>query len=147
MSQVITLRLPDAAAEQVRRIAKNDRRSVSDVGARIVEEWLRQDQFAHIEFRSFNGERHACIKERLQVWQVILVAKGCGMDVQQTAQHLLLKPEQVQAALNYYAAYPAEIDQALEENRLGYERLRQRLPGLERITLPPASPQEEEGTR
>ena len=81
MSQVVTLRLPDTAAEEVRRIARNERRSVSDVGARMVEEWLRQNQFAHIEFRAFNAERHACIKERLQVWQVILVAKGYGMDM------------------------------------------------------------------
>jgi hypothetical protein len=32
----------------------------------MSQEWLRQNRFAHIEFRSFNGERHACIKDRLQ---------------------------------------------------------------------------------
>ena len=144
MSQVVTLRLPDTTAEAVRRIARKEHRSVSDVGARIVEEWLRQNQFTHIEFRSFNGERHACIKDRLQVWQVIMIARGYDMDVEKTARHLVLKPEQVQAALHYYEAYPEEIDRALGENNVGYERLKQMLPGIGRMTLPPMSSQEED---
>ena len=136
MSQVITLRLPDASAEEVRQIARRERRSVSEVSAYFIEEGLRVRRFPPIEFRSFNGERHACIKDRLQVWQLIEVARGYGMDMEKTATHLVLKPEQVQSAFAYYAAYPEEIDQAIAENNVGYERLKQMLPGLERITLP-----------
>ena len=58
MSRVVTLRLPDEAVEAVRELARRERRSVNEIGTRIVEEWLRQQRFAHIEFRSFNGERH-----------------------------------------------------------------------------------------
>ncbi len=96
MSQVITMRLPDATADEVRRIAQRERRSLSDVSAWMIEEWVRQNQFAHIEFRSFHGERQACIKGRLQVWQTIQVAKAYSMDVAKTAAHLELQPEQVQ---------------------------------------------------
>src|SRR5437879_9365839 len=110
MSRVVTLRLPDEAVEAVRELARRERRSVNEIGTRIVEEWLRQQRFAHIEFRSFNGERHACVKDRLQVWQLVMVAKSYGMDVGQTAHHLLLRPDQVQAALAYYEAYTDEID-------------------------------------
>src|SRR4051794_34443697 len=84
MSQVITLRLPDGSAEAMRQIAQREKRSLNDIGVRIVEEWLRQNRFAHIEFRPFQGERHACVKDRLQVWQVILVARGYGMAVGET---------------------------------------------------------------
>src|SRR5579871_5350197 len=104
VSQVMTLRLPDDVAEEVRRIAQRERRSVSDVGARMVEEWVRQNRFAHIEFRSFNGERHACIKGRLQVWQVIEVAREYGMDPEKTAAHFGWPTWKAQAALNYYEA-------------------------------------------
>jgi hypothetical protein len=135
MSQVVTLRLPDGVAAAIREIAQREKRSVNEIGVRIVEEWLRQNRFAHIEFRSFQGERHACIKDRLQVWQVIMVAKGYGMDVEKTAGHLCLRPDQVQAAFNYYEAYPEEIDQALQENDAGYERLKERLPSLQRIPV------------
>jgi hypothetical protein len=135
MSQVVTLRLPDSAAEAIRQIAQRERRSVNEIGVRIVEEWLRQQRFPHIEFRSFQGERHACVKDRLQVWQVIIVARDYGMDVEKTAEHLLLRPEQVQSALNYYDAFPEEINQALQENDVGYELLKERLPSLQLIEV------------
>ena len=101
----------------------------------MVEEWLRQNRFALIEFRAFGGERHACIKGRLQVWQVIEVAQGYDMDVRKTTEHLELSPEQVESAFQYYHAYPAEVEQALDENKVGYERLKQMLPRMERITV------------
>ncbi|HZO91741.1 MAG TPA: hypothetical protein VFB38_25700 [Chthonomonadaceae bacterium] len=132
MSQVVTLRLPDETAEEIRRIAQRERRSLSDVGARMIEEWVRQNRFAYIEFRSFNGERHACLKGRLQVWQVIRVAQDYGMDVEKTAAHLSLSPEQVQAALNYYETYPEEIEAAIAENQaMTYEQIKRLLPNAQ----------------
>jgi hypothetical protein len=38
------------------------------------------NEFAHIEFRSFNGERHACIQGSLPVWQLIEVARNYDRD-------------------------------------------------------------------
>ncbi len=135
MSTTLTLRLPDKDAAEVRRIAQKERRSVSEVGARIVDEWLRQNRFPYIEFRSINGERVVCLKGRLEVWQVIMVAQQYENDVARTARHLDLQPEQVQATLDYAAAYPAEIESALAENREGFERLKRLLPQIERTSL------------
>lgn len=135
MSQALTLRLPDEDAEEVRRIARKERRSVSDVTARIVDEWLRINRFPQIEFRSVNGERVACLKGCLEVWQVIMVAQDHGGDVAKTAAHLNLRRDQVQAALNYHAAYPAEIDSALAENSQGFDRLKRLLPQIERTSI------------
>ena len=135
MSTTLTLRLPDEDAAEVRRIAQKERRSVSEIGARIVDEWLRQNRFPYIEFRSINGERVACLKGRLEVWQVIMVAQGYQNDVVRTARHLDLQPEQVQAAFDYAAAYPEEIDSALAENREGFERIKRLLPQIGRTSL------------
>ena len=93
---------------------------------------------SQIEFRSFQGERHACIKGRLQVWQAIQVAKTYAMDVVKTAEHLGLEPEQVQSALHYYETYPEEIDHRIAENEaIGFEQLKRLLPNarLSEITL------------
>ena len=137
MSQVVTVRVPEEIAEAMRRIAQKERRSLSDVGARMIEEWVRQSQFAHIEFRSFNGERHACVKERLQVWQVAMVARDYCMNVEKTAQHLGLTLEQTQAAFHYYEAYPNEIDIALAENdAMGYEQIKRLLPNAQLSVVP-----------
>ncbi|HLK56057.1 MAG TPA: hypothetical protein VKU00_05820 [Chthonomonadaceae bacterium] len=135
MSKTLTLRLPDEDAAEVRRIAQKERRSISEVGARIVDEWLRQNRWPHIEFRSINGERVACLKGRLEVWQVMMVARNYNNDVDRTAKHLDLRPDQVQAAFDYAAAYPVEIESALAENRGGLERLKQLLPQIVHTSL------------
>ena len=122
MSQPVTVRLPEPSWEELRQIARREHRSISEVGARFITEGLRESRFPYIEFRSFNGERHACIKGGLQVWQLMMAARDFGLDVDKIAYHLDLKPEQVKAGLHYYEVYPEEIDLALEENNPGYER-------------------------
>lgn len=136
MSQPVTVRLAEPSAEALRFLARKEHRSVSEVGARFIEEGIRQNRFPYIEFRSINGERHACIKGALQVWQVIMVARGYDMDAERVASHLCLRPEQVQAAINYYQSYTEEIGQALEENHIGEDRLRQMFPNLRVYTFP-----------
>ena len=135
MAQALTLRLPNENAEEVRRIARKERRSVNEVAARIVDEWLRQNRFPHLEFRTIGGERVACIKGRLEVWQVMMIARDYRNEVAGIAAHLQLRPEQVQAALDYASAYPEEIVSALAENDEGYERLKRLLPNIQRYTV------------
>jgi len=135
MSTALTVRLDDEDAAEVRRIAQRERRSVSEVGARIIDEWLRQNRFSLVEFRSINGERVACIKGRLEVWQVIMIAQQYENEISATAKHLDLRPEQVQSALDYAVAYPEEINAALAENSDGFERLKRFFPQIERTSL------------
>jgi hypothetical protein len=139
VSTVVTLRLPHATAERLKAHARRAGRSVSEVGARSIEEWLRQQELANIEFRSFGEERFACLTGSLPIWQVILVAQGYDLDPARTAAHFEWPVHRVQAALNYYGAYPAEIDQAIADNRaMTFERLRRILPGVERFSVPPS---------
>ena len=132
----VTVRLPAEAANELRLIARRERRSVSEIGGRFIEEGLRLLRFPYIEFRTFSGERQACLQGALQIWQLILVARGVGMDAEKVAGHLDLKREQVVSGFHYYEAYPEEIDQALEENDLGYKRLKEILPSLQLASMP-----------
>ena len=140
MSQTLTMRVPDENAEEVRRIATKERLSVSEVSAQILDEGLRQRKYPEIEFRDILGERTACVKGRIELWQLVMVARHHTEDrVAKTAAHLVLRPEQVQGALDYYAAYPDEIDAALAENdNMAYEEMKRRYPkqkiGLFEIT-------------
>jgi len=135
MSQVLSVRLADEAAEEVKRIARRERRSASEVTGRAVEEWLRMERFPLIEFRSLSGDRQACLKGRLPVWQVLLIGKAHAMDGDKTAKHLQLKVEQVRSAFDYYAAFGEEIDNLLEDNRQGPERLKRFFPNLDVFTV------------
>ena len=135
MAQALTLRVPDEAAAEIRRVAQRERRSISEVGARIVEEWIRQNRYSQIEFRSINGERIACIKGGLEVWQAVMVARRYD-NVGAAAEHLDLRPDQVVAALAYANDYPSEIDAAIAESCRRFDELKRILPSLERIEVP-----------
>ena len=116
MSQVISLRLSDETAERLKTSARRSGRSLNEMGALSIEEWLRQNEFADIEFRSFGAERQACLKGSLPVWQLILVAQSLGMDAEKTAEYFGWPVHRARAAFHYYEAYPEEIDALIEDN-------------------------------
>lgn len=139
---VISMRLKPAEMQSLRRVARRWGRSPSEVSARLVEEALRAEEFAHLEFRDSAAGRQAFIKgTRLSVWMLISIAKQYHMDVARTAGHLHWVPERVQAGLNYYSAFPDEIDPVLEENdAVTVEQIARRLPGVEEFVGGAPSP-------
>ena len=112
-------------------------RTLNEAASRSIEEWLRQEEFADIEFRNFNGERHACLKGALPVWQLILVSRDYGMDAERTATHFRFPVHRVKAAFHYYEAHPLEVDQAIADNdAVTFDTLKRLLPQLEAIPVP-----------
>ena len=142
MSQNIMLELPDATADWLRTSAQRTGRSVNALSVSVMEEFRRTSEFPDIEFRTFNGERHACLQGLLQIWQVIQVAQGYDMDAHRLAAHFGWPVALAQSALAYYAAFPDEINVAIAENRAsGYEHLKQLFPQMS-VTEVSVSPQD-----
>lgn len=142
MSYLISARVPETTGERIRQYARRKQRSVNEVVTIAVEEWLRQNEFAHIEFRDTPDGRIPYMKgSRLPVHWVVRVAKGYDLDIEQmvaywNGQH---SREWVQAALNYYEAFAEEIDAQIEDaDAQTFETLRRKLPGLRlsEVTLP-----------
>jgi hypothetical protein len=132
MSQTVTMRLPEVTAEWLKASARRSGRTVSDLGASLFEELRRISEFAEIEFRTFGGERQVCLSGGLRLWKVIMVAQDYGMDGQRTAAHFSLPSWKIQAALNYYQAFPKEIDAAIAEVRSQtFDTLKRKLPQME----------------
>ena len=74
-------------------------------------------QFAFIDFRDSPTGRQAHIQgSSLAVWEVMMLARGYHGDVAAVARHLEWPEAKVQAAVNYAAAFPGEINEALAEN-------------------------------
>ena len=139
MSQVVSLRLPDETAERLRMNARRTGRTLNEAAARSLEEWLRQEEFADIEFRNFHGERRACLKGSLPIWQLIMVAKDHDMDADRTAAYFRFPLPRVKAAFHYYQAYAQEIDQMISDNdAMTFDKLKRLLPQLEEISIPPS---------
>ena len=58
---------------------------MSELGAGLFEEARRRSEFAEIEFRTFQGERQACLTGGLRLWKLVMVAQDYVMDVEKTA--------------------------------------------------------------
>jgi uncharacterized protein (DUF433 family) len=116
-STVVSLRVSEGQAERLQRKARKLGRSPSETGAILLEEGLRRDEFAFIDFRDSAAGRQAYIQgTRLPVWIVVKTARAYGGDVEKTAAHFQRAAPQVQAALNYAEAFPEEIEAVIQDN-------------------------------
>ena len=129
-STVVSMRLPLASGNRLKRMASRYGWTPSEAGARLVEEGLRRSEFAFIDFRNSPAGRQAYIQgSSLAVWEVMLVFQSYKADVASTAKHLGWARAKVQAAVNYAEAFPEEIHPALEENRaVDFSALKRMLP-------------------
>lgn len=141
MTQILTTRLPEGTAERVRQYARRRRRSVNETVAVAIEEWLRQNEYAHVEFRDTPNGRIAYMKNsRLPVYWVIKTAQSYHMDVERTRAHWPNRPRGwVEAAMAYYQAFSQEIDDQIELHHSSstFAALRGLLPELEPYDVPP----------
>jgi len=129
-SVVLSMRLPVESGKRLKRLANRHGWTASDASARLVEEGLRRSEFAFIDFRDSAAGRQACIQgQTLAVWEVILLVRSYHGDISAVARHLRWPAAKVEAAVNYAAAFPAEIEEALAENEAtDFERLKRMLP-------------------
>jgi uncharacterized protein (DUF433 family) len=138
MSELVTLRLNDDTAAWLKATAKRAGRSINEIGSSLIEEGRRMREFPDIEFRSFSGERLACLKGGIRLWKIVMVAQDYGMDISGLASHFagVYSETQLQAALNYYAAYPDEIDRFVDECRaMTFDKLKRLLPQARQVTV------------
>ncbi len=127
---VISMRLPAASGKRLKRMANRHGWTPSDTSARLVEEGLRRSEFRFIDFRDSPAGRQACLQgSTLAVWEVLLLVRSYKNDVSAVAGHLKWPEGKVQAAVNYAAAFPEEINEALAENDMtNFEGLKRMLP-------------------
>lgn len=116
-SIVVSMRLPVASGNRLKRLANRHGWTPSDASARLVEEGLRRSEFAFIDFRDSAAGRQAYLQgSSLAVWEVMLLVRSYKADIGAAARHLRWPESKVQAAQHYAEAYPEEITAALEEN-------------------------------
>jgi hypothetical protein len=129
-STVVSMRLPVASSERLKRMANRYGWTPSDASARLVEEGLRRSEFAFIDFRDSAAGRQACIQgSSLGVWEILLLVHRYRDDVTATAEHLGWPEAKVRAAVHYAEAFPEEIDRSLKENQaVDFTTLKRMLP-------------------
>lgn len=138
MSKVLSTRLSEETEGRLARLARRLGKTVSETGALLIEESLREAEFAYVEFRNSPVGRQAYMKNsNLAVWQVIMLSDLYDRDVDATAAHLHKPNEWVKAAFNYAEAYAEEISLAIADDRaINYTTIKRLLPQTELISIP-----------
>jgi uncharacterized protein (DUF433 family) len=141
MSQVVSLRLRDAQAKRLERVAARLGRTRSQAAAVLLEEAVRREEFGLIEFRSTTtrGREAFLHGTRIKAWQLISLAGDMGPDPDALAAHLGIPVELVRAGLAYADAFPDEIQAGLAAQDVSLEDLKRLLPGLEVFTIDAAT--------
>ncbi len=115
MATIMSARIPVETAEALRARARVEGRTVSDVLARAIQEYLRATRFPGIVFvGGADGRRRARLNGGPDVWEVVLAARSAEWDADKTSRDLQITPTGVRLALAYYGAYPDEIDARLQ---------------------------------
>jgi len=117
MSQPLSLRLGEGTVERLRTRAARVHVPPRTLAQRYVEEGLRMDEHPLVRFADGPaGRRARLVGTGSDVWEVIAAVKDNDGDVAATAEYLRMPLGLVQAAVVYYGAFPAEIDEWIERN-------------------------------
>ena len=139
MSQILSLRIPDQMSERLDRFARRQGNGMTRTKASVLllEESLRESEFSFIEYRDSAVGRQPYMKgSGLTVWEVIMLARRYDMSAERIAQDYPYPIENIKAALNFYAVYRKEIDQAIEDNEIEYEAMKRLLPNIRLFEVP-----------
>lgn len=137
MSKVVSTRLQDETFQRLSRVARALDKTPSDTVATLIEESLRQLEFALIEFRSSSLGRQAFMKgSSLAVWEVIMIAQQYCMDIEKVAKHFERPRAWVKAACHYAEAYPQDIELAIKDHQaVTFTDLKRLLPDIETFSV------------
>ena len=91
----------------------------------LLDESLRRLRHPGIGFRDGPDGRRAAIEgRRLDVWQVMETVWASDGKIDESADYLKLRPDQVQSAVGYYAEFSDEIDEQIARNKHEADRER-----------------------
>lgn len=117
MNHPLSVRLNDATIARLGKRAQRVHLAPRTLAQRYVEEGLRMDEHPLVRFAEGPGGRRARLMGTgKDVWEVIATVHDNNGDIAEAARYLEIPIGLVQAAVSYYGAYAAEIDQWIEAN-------------------------------
>lgn len=117
MGQPLSLRLPVATLNRLGARAQRSHLPPRTLAQRYVEEGIRMDDHPLIRFVDGPAGRRAhLVGTGKDIWEVIATVRDNEGDLTSAASYLELSVGLVQAAVTYYGAFSAEIDEWIVAN-------------------------------
>jgi predicted transcriptional regulator len=120
--EVSSFRLPPDMVRRLDSRAAIQGSTRTALAEQYLEEGLRLVEHPGIRFADGPAGRRAAVVGGPDVWEIVMVLKANGGDVDEVASLLDLPAPRVQVALRYYLTYTDEIDAWLAENDAIFER-------------------------
>ena len=122
MSHPLSVRFREArVSERLKAEAEANARSASALAEELIDEGLRMRRHPLVVFRAGPSGRRASLVGGPDVWEVVAGVIGGDVAPSKRVRRAVdlfgLRPEQVEAALAYYAEFTEEIDARITANR------------------------------
>jgi uncharacterized protein (DUF433 family) len=132
-----SVRFSAATDRAIAAEAKRLNRSKSSIVEALAEEAMRIRRFPGIAFRGEDSRRRPwVIGTGLDVWEIVEMLQDYGSAEALLKGHGFIDERQARLAQAYYEAYPAEIDEAIAENRRPIEERLELYPWI--VHVPPS---------
>jgi uncharacterized protein (DUF433 family) len=113
----MTTRLPEWLDEELEDVFAHSGEDRSEGFRRIAEEWWTLQHFPAIEFRDGVTGRRASIRGGPDVWEIVMVARDYGADLEGLYQHFSWIPrEEMDQALTYAEKFADRVNERVEHN-------------------------------
>ena len=114
-----SLRLPPETLREIEQMAKETGRDFSGVTLDLLSEAIKTRRCPGIVLaEGVNGRRAKVAGTGIEVWEILANYQRLNQDFNRLKKAFhWLTPDQLRAALGYYAAYPEEIDELIDRNR------------------------------
>lgn len=130
MSAAKSFRLPEDLADRLAGQAAEEGVSQTELVASLLDEGLKSRAFPGIVYRDGPTGRRAALAVGPDVWEVIGTVRnalGSGeRKVANAAKMLSLDKRWVRLAIEFYSAFPDEVDARIAANEDAAEQLRER---------------------
>jgi hypothetical protein len=137
MARPTSFRLPDDLLERLDAEAASRRTSVTALVTTLLDEGIKTLRFPGIVYRDGPTGRRAALLGGPDVWEVVrdvARAKGRGeARLRSVAEAYELGLGRARLAVEFYAAFPSEIDERIEADERAADRIREEITRREQL--------------
>lgn len=137
MARPTSFRLPEELLSRIEAQAASEGRSVSGLVSALLDEGVKTRRFPGVVYRDGPTGRRAGLASGPDVWEIIRdVQRAEGREeqrIKRVAGEAGISPALVRLAIDFYVAFPSEVDERIVANQRAADREREMVGRRERL--------------
>ncbi|MEX2555088.1 MAG: ribbon-helix-helix protein, CopG family [Actinomycetota bacterium] len=137
MARPTSFRLPDELMSRIEAMAASEGQSMSGLVSSLLDEGVKTRRFAGIVYRDGPTGRRAGVAGGPDVWEIIRdLQRASGREeqrIRRVAHETGLAPALIRLAIDFYVAFPDEIDERMVVDQRTADRQRELVDRRQRL--------------